>query len=70
MHDRAITCLRHFNYAIDYVLERALRGSQGVQEWEYLYFTDLTYADDIALGDSAEAVQDAFDNIDRFVKVV
>ncbi len=32
---------------------------------------DLTYADDIALlGDSAEAVHDALDNIDRFAKVV
>ncbi len=38
---------------------------------EYLYLTDLTYADDIALlGDSAEAVQDALNNIDRFAKVV
>ncbi len=60
-----------FNYAIDFVLERALRDSQGVQVGENLYLTDLTYADDIALlGDSAEAVQDALDNIDRFAKVV
>ncbi len=60
-----------FNYAIDFVLERALRGSQGVQVGENLYLTDLTYANDIALlGDSAEAVQDALDNIDRFAKVV
>ncbi len=60
-----------FNYAIDFVLENALRGLQGVQVGEYLYLTDLTYANDIALlGDSAEAVQDALNNIDRFAKVV
>ncbi len=47
------------------------RGSQGVQVGDNLYLTDLTYADDIALlGDSAEAVQDAVDNIDRFAKVM
>ncbi len=60
-----------FNYAIDFVLERTLLGSQGIQVGENLYLTDLTYVDDIALlGDSAEAVQDALNNIDRFAKVV
>ncbi len=59
------------NYATDFVLERALRGSQDVQVGENLCLTDLTYADDIALlGDTAEAIQDALDNIDRFAKVV
>ncbi len=38
---------------------------------EYLNLTDLTSAEDITLlGDSAEAVQDALDNIDRFANVV
>ncbi len=37
-----------FNYAIDFVLERALRDSLGVQVGENHYLTDLTYADDIA----------------------
>ncbi len=38
---------------------------------ENLYLNNLTDADDIALlGDSAEAFQDALDNIDRFAKVV
>ncbi len=56
-----------FTYAIDFLL----RGSQGVQVGEYLYLTDLTYADDIALlGDRAEAVQDALNNCDRVAKVV
>ncbi len=60
-----------FNNAINFVLERALQNSQRIQVGENLYLTDLTYADDIALfGDSAEAVQDALDNIDRFVEVV
>ncbi len=60
-----------FNYAIDFVLERALRSSQDVQVGENLYLTDLTYADDIALlDDSAVAVQGALDDIDRFAKVV
>ncbi len=60
-----------FNYAIDFVFERALRGSQGVQVGEYLYLTDLTYADDITLrGDSAKAVQDGLDSSGRFAKVV
>ncbi len=46
-----------FNYAIDFVLVRALRSSQGVQVGGSLYLTDLTYADDTALlGDSAEAL--------------
>ncbi len=55
------------NYAIDFVLERGFRSSQGVQVGEILYLTDLTYADDIALlGDSPAAVQGALDNIDRF----
>ncbi len=36
-----------------------------------LYLTDLMYADDIALlSDSAEAVQGALNNIDRFAKLV
>ncbi len=60
-----------FKNAIDYVLERALRSSQDVQVEENLYLNNLTDADDIALlGDSAEAFQDALDNIDRFAKVV
>ncbi len=51
-------------HPIDFVHERALQTSQGVQVEENLYLIDLTYADDIALlGDSAEAVQDALDNI-------
>ncbi len=67
MYDRATL----FNYAIDFVLERALRGSQGIQLVENLNLTDLTYADDIALlSDNAKAVQDALDNIDRFDKKV
>ncbi len=53
-----------FNYAINFVLELALRGSQGVQVGGNLYLTGLMYADDIALlGDSAEAVQDALSSI-------
>ncbi len=59
------------NYAIDFILERALRSSQGVQMGEHLYLSDLTYAEDIALlSESAEAVLDVLDNIDRFAKVV
>ncbi len=60
-----------FNYAIDFVLERDFRSSQGVQVGEKLNRTDLTVSNDTGLiGDSAEAVQDALDNIDRFAKVV
>ncbi len=59
------------NNAIDFVLECALRSSQGVQVGKNFYVTDITYADDIAfLGDSAEAVHDALANIDSFAKVL
>ncbi len=60
-----------FNYAIDFVLERALRSSHGVLLGENVNLTDLTYADDIALlSDSTEAIQSALNNIERYSKVV
>ncbi len=60
-----------FNYAIDFVLEHALRSSHDVLLGENVNLIDLTYADDIALlGDSTKAIQSALNNIERFLKVV
>ncbi len=59
------------NYAIDFVLGRALRSSHGVVVEKNFSMTYLTYADAIALlGDSMEAIQVALNNINRYSKVV